>query len=339
MNAFLLFGSKDIKLEEKPIPTIEAPQVLVKPRFTGICGSDVHYFQHGYCGRFVPKRPFALGHEFSGVVQQVGSLVFGLSVGDEVAIDPSMPCGTCKHCKTGFYNLCLNMRFFGSASCDPHIDGSMAEYVVVPSSNCYKLPSGISLAQASLLEPLSVSMHAVKRAGQVAGKSVLITGGGPIGQLILRVLRAFGAYRITISDVSDYAREFALQSGADAVINPLDSNARTSHDAFDLVFEASGVPAALSNGIESVRRGGTVVLVGTLPENFAFPGNLIMSRELNVLGSFRFAHVFQDAMNLVASGSIKLDGIVTDVYQYNDFPTAMQRAMAKDRVMKVQVAN
>jgi L-idonate 5-dehydrogenase len=230
------------------------------------------------------------------------------------------------------------MKFFGSASCDPHIDGSMGQFVVVPSSNCHVLPKGIDLSKASLLEPLSVAMHAVRQVGDISGKSVLITGGGAIGQLILRVARAFGAYKVTVSDVSAYARDFALASGAIAAINPLDEHAWQSDNNFDVVFEASGVPSALANGLEVVRRGGAVVLVGTLPELFTLPGNLIMSKELKLHGSFRFAHVFQDAINMVASGQINLDGIVTDIYAFDDVPAAMQKALAKENVMKVQIA-
>ena len=338
MKTYLLYGPKDIRLAEKPAPNPEAGQVLVEIKFTGICGSDLHYFNHGFCGRFVPKRPFALGHEFSGIVREVGSNVQSLSIGDEIAVDPSMPCGSCNHCRSGHYNLCLNMKFFGSASCDPHIDGSMGEFVAVPSSNCYVLPKGIDLAQASLLEPLSVAMHAVRQVGNISGKSVLITGVGPIGQLILRVARAFGAYRVTMSDVNAFARDFALASGANAAINPVDENAWQANGHYDVVIEASGVPSALSNGLEVVRRGGTVVLVGTLPELFSLPGNLIMSKELKLFGSFRFAHVFQDAINMVAAGQINLDGIVTDIYGFDDVPIAMEKALAKDHVMKVQIA-
>ena len=338
MKTFLLYGAKDIRLAEKPIPQPEAGQVLIEPKFTGICGSDVHYFQHGYCGNFFPKRPFALGHEFAGVIHSIGSNVSGLKAGDEVAIDPSMPCGVCKHCRTGYYNLCQSMRYFGSASCEPHIDGAMGQYVVAPEANCYLLPTGISMAQASLLEPLCVAMHAVKQVERIAGTSILITGGGPIGQLILRVVRAFGAYNVTVSDVNEFAREFSLKNGANSVVNPLEENAWNSFNEFDVVFEASGVASALANGIHVARRGGSIVLVGTLPESFPIPGNLIMNRELKLLGSFRFANVFEDAMNMVAEGIINLDGIVTDIYRFDDIPQAMLRAFDKDQVMKVQIS-
>lgn len=339
MKAYLLHGAKDIRLEEKPAPEPGAGQVLLAPKFTGICGSDVHYYQHGYCGRFIPKRPFALGHEFSGVICGVGPNVQGLSVGHEVVVDPSMPCGHCHHCRTGQYNLCLAMKYFGSASCDPHIDGALAQYVVAPAANCHILPVGISLPQAALLEPLCVAMHAARRVEELAGTSVLITGGGPIGQLILRVVRAFGALKVAVSDVDEFAREFALKSGADAAINPLDESAWKSGDGYDVVFEASGAPAALANGLETARRGGSLVLVGTLPEQFPIPGNLIMNRQLKVLGSFRFANVFEKALAMVAAGIINLEGIVTETHGFDEVPRAMQRALSRDRVMKIQVAS
>jgi len=338
MKTFLLYGSKDIRLTEKSMPKLGADQVLVQPKFMGICGSDVHYYRHGFCGNFVPKKPFALGHEFSGIIHSIGEKVQGLKVGDEVAVDPSMPCRTCKHCCSGHYNLCLSMKYFGSASCDPHIDGSMAQFVVVPEANCYVLPSGITMAQASLLEPLCVAMHAVRQAGRIAGTSILITGGGPIGQLILRVVKAFGSFDTTVSDVDEFSREFALKSGASNVVNPLDENAWKSSAAFDIVFEASGVPSALVNGIQVVRRGGTVVLVGTLPEQFSIPGNLIMNKELKLHGSFRFANVFEDSMKLVSAGIINLEGIVTDVFRFEDIPMAMEKALEKNGVMKIQIA-
>lgn len=338
MKSYLLYGAKDIRLTEKVNPEPGAGQVLIKPKFTGVCGSDVHYYEHGYCGNFVPKRPFALGHELSGVIHSIGQNVQGFKVGDEVAVDPSMPCGSCKHCRSGHYNLCLSMNFLGSASCDPHIDGGMGQYVVMPKENCFVLPAGITLSQASLLEPLSIALHAVKQAGQIAGTSILITGGGPIGQLILRVVRAFGAYKVTVSDISEYVREFALKSGANSVVNPLEENAWDLVEGFDIVFEASGIPSALGNAIEMVRRGGSIVLVGTLPRSFSIPGNLIMSKELRLLGSFRFANVFEDAMNLVAEGIINLDGIVTNIFGFDDIPLAMKSALEKNRIMKVQIA-
>ncbi|NDA61632.1 MAG: L-idonate 5-dehydrogenase [Chitinophagia bacterium] len=339
MKSFLLHGPQDIRLAQRTMPVCDEGQVIVQTKYTGICGSDIHYFRDGFCGSFKPKYPFALGHEFSGIVHFVGEGVTSLSVGDAVAIDPSMPCGACSFCREGQYNLCKNMRFFGSASCDPHQDGSMASYVVAPASNCFVLPQGISLSQASLLEPLSVAMHAVRRAGPIAGKKVLITGGGPIGQLILRVVKAMGAYTITLSDVSEYARAFAITSGANWAINPLENGALQQLDQMDIVLEASGNPAALNNGIQAPKKGGTLVLVGTLPETFAINGNAIMSKQLQVLGSFRFANVFEDAIRMVAAGIIQLDGMITNTYSFDEIPQALNYALTQHERMKIQIVS
>ena len=150
-------------------------------------------------------------------------------------------------------------------------------------------------------------------------------------------MRAFGAHDITVSDVSEFARAFSLKSGANKVVNPLEENAWKYYNGFDIVFEASGAPSALANGIQVTRRGGSVVLVGTLPESFSIPGNLIMNKELKLYGSFRFANVFEDAMNMVAAGIINLDGLVTDTFNFDDIPQAMQHALNKNGVMKVQI--
>lgn len=318
-----------------PVPVPGTTEVLITVAFTGVCGSDVHYFRHGYCGRFIPKGPFALGHEFSGVIHSVGEKVTGLSAGDLVAIDPSMPCRNCKECREGRYNLCPDMRYFGSASCEPHLNGSLAGYVIVPASNVYRLPKGLSLELAALLEPLSVAMHAVRQAGNVAGKTILITGGGPIGQLIIRVLRAFGAARIMLSDVDPFARRFSLDHSADEVIDPAIPDTWSNMMPVDIVMEASGVPSALADGIRMTRRGGKIILVGTLPEEVMLPANLIMNRELTIRGSFRFANVFEEALELVAKGIIQLDGLITHTFPFEQTPLAIEKAMNRSEVMKV----
>lgn len=229
------------------------------------------------------------------------------------------------------------MKYFGSASCDPHMDGGFGQFVLVPEENCFILPKGISMEQASLLEPLSVALHAVKQVNGIAGKSILITGGGPIGQLILRVVRSFGAIQITVSDVNEFARDFSLKSGANMVVNPLNDEAWSQCSAFDVIFEASGAPSAVVNALQMAKRGASIVMVGTLPESFSIPGNLIMNKELKLLGSFRFANVFEDAMNMVAEGIISLDGIVTDTFDFENIPSAMNRALDKSSTLKVQV--
>ena len=338
MKTYQLHGAKDVRLTEKPDPEPQSDQVVIRVSTMGICGSDLYYYKQGYCGRFVPKEPFALGHEFSGIVSATGSEVSGVEVGDRVTVDPSMPCGTCFQCRQGTYNRCTNMKFLGSASCYPHIDGALSVFVVVPAENCFLLPDSVSLEQAALLEPLSVAVHAVLQADSVAGANVLITGGGTIGQLVLRVVQAFGAARTTVSDVTPFARNFALESGASDVIDPLADNPWEGHDGFDVVFEASGAVPALDAALQVIARGGTLVQIGSLPEEVPISANLIMTKELTVKGSFRYAHVFEKALNLIASGSINLDGIISRTYAYEDVPAAFEDALNKTEGVKIQVS-
>lgn len=335
MKTYFLHGARDLRLEEVTQPEITDDQLLIEVKYTGICGSDVHYYNHGYCGRFIPERPFALGHEFSGIVVKSGKKVDGFPINSAVAIDPSMPCRKCSFCSSGRYNLCENMRYFGSASCRPHLDGGFGKYVAVPAENCFILPPNVSLKEASLLEPLCVALHAVMQAGNVSGKSVLITGGGTIGQLILRVLKSFGATSVTVSDVSDFAREFSLKSGATSVINP--TSPVPDLKEFEIVFEASGAEMALQFALEAIQRGGTLVQIGSLAETVSIPANLIMTKELTVKGSFRFANVFKMALSLIDSGNLKLDGIITSSFPFNEIPTAMDKALNFKNSVKIQI--
>ncbi|MDA1044606.1 MAG: zinc-binding dehydrogenase, partial [Verrucomicrobia bacterium] len=183
-----------------------------------------------------------------------------------------------------------------------------------------------------------VALHAARQVKNIAGATVLITGGGPIGQLVLRVVQTFGALHISVSDVDKFARDFAMESGAHAVINPLEKDAWKDSGGYDIVFEASGAPAAMAASLEVIRRGGALVQIGSLPEDVTLPANLIMTKELTVKGSFRYANVFETAIALVAGGKLDLDGIISRTYSFDKVPEAMKHALSKDRVVKVQVA-
>lgn len=342
MSAFLLRGARVLDAVRLPIPRPGDGQVLIRVRRAGICGTDVHYFTHGRAGRFVPKRPFVLGHEFAGeVVAGVGGAAAAL-VGRRVAVDPSIPCAACPTCQSGRYNLCPDMRFFGSASCDPHLDGGFAQYVVAPAANCHPLDDRIGWGEAALVEPLSVVLHALNRSGGVAGKSVLITGGGPIGQLLALAARAFGAAVLVVSDPAAHARIQAVGLSADHALDPGSADfaaaaAALSRGGFDVMFEAAGSAAAVLQGLALVRRGATIVQVGTLPADVTLPYNDIMARELTVVGSFRFANVFATALTLMATGRINAGRVISAVYPLDEMPTAMARAVAKADAIKVQV--
>ena len=342
MRAFILHGQRDIQLGELPTPVAHPGQVLVRVRRVGICGSDVHYFNHGRVGNFVPNRPFALGHEFAGEVVETGEAVSGFSIADRVVIDPSQPCRQCRYCWNGRYNLCESMRYFGSASCDPHLDGGFAEFVAVPARNAHRMPAAMTWGEAAMLEPLSVALHAAQRAGNLVGASVFVAGGGAIGQLIALAARAFGAAQITLGDVAEFPRRFAIEQGADAALNPADADSEQqaqelSGGGFDVVFEASGSTHALVHGLKIVRRGGTIVQVGTLPAEVPIPANLIMSKELTVTGSFRFAHVFPMALQFAASRRIKVAPLISRTFPFEETQQAMAMAVAKDGVIKIQI--
>jgi len=312
-------------------------------RAAGICGSDLHYYAHGKCGNFIPTEPFILGHEFAGEIVASGDEKNASLIGTRVAVDPSRPCGRCKICRQGRYNLCPEMVYFGSASVVPPSAGCFAEYVVAPARNCAPLPDDFEYAWGALLEPLSVAAHAVQRSGGVSGKSVLITGGGTIGQMIQLVATAFGASKVVVSDVKPFAREFAIKQGATATLDPtnLDCSkqaAELAPDGFEVVFEAAGVGAALNQAFALCARGATLVQVGTLPDGTVIPANTLLTRELQYIGSWRFANVFERVIELVVSGRIDVRPLITRRYPFEQFQEAIVDATGAD-VIKVQIEN
>lgn len=342
MKAWVLHGEQDIRLEDRPTPRPAAGEVLVGVRAAGICGSDLHYHAHGRCGNFIPTRPFVLGHEFAGEIVAVGEGVDAARVGERVAIDPSRPCGTCRLCRSGRYNLCPEMVYFGSASVVPPSEGCFSEYVAAPARNAWVLPEGFDYSLGALLEPMSVSMHAVQRSGGVAGKSVLITGGGTIGQMILLCAKACGASRVVVSDPRPFAREFAIEQGASGAIDPTDAQAvdqARAHaaDGFEVMFEAAGVGAALKQGMQFVAKGATVVQVGTLPDETPIPANLLLTNELNYVASWRFANVFERVIDLVSSGQIKPQPLITRIFPLAALPEAIAEAGGGGEVVKIQI--
>jgi L-idonate 5-dehydrogenase len=342
MKAALLHGQRDLRLEDLPCPIAGSGEVTIRVGRAGICGSDIHYFSHGRVGRFVPKRPLVLGHEFAGTIVAVGNGVDNELIGARVTVDPSMPCGRCSYCRSGRYNLCEDMRFFGSASCDPHVNGGFAEFVSAPVANCFRIPDSISFGEAAMAEPLSVALHAVMRCGLVPGKAALVTGGGTIGQLIALVLRAFGARQVVLSDIGAFPRIVAVAGGADLALDAGDAAFQSkateaSSGGFDLVFEASGAAKALEQGLAATRRGATIVQVGTLPASVSLPLNELMARELNLVGSFRFANVFATALGLVEARRVDLRPLISGIYPLENVSEAMDRAIAKTETIKVQL--
>jgi L-idonate 5-dehydrogenase len=343
MKAFLLHGEKDLREDELDTPNPLPGQVLLRVKRAGICGSDMHYFSHGKIGAFVPKRPLVLGHEFAGEIARVGEGVAPSMVGRRVTVDPSIPCGQCKFCHGGRRNLCRNMKYYGSASCDPHIDGGFAEFTTAPAANCLVIPDSFGWGEAAMIEPLSVVVHAAHRAGDLKGRRVLVTGGGTIGQLMALVARNFGASQVIMSDIAAFPRELAVKLGADAALNAEDHDFEAqavalSHGGFDVLFEASGSAQALSQAIAAAERGATIVQIGTLPTPVTAPLNAIMTKELDFIGSFRFANVFAAALDLAVTGRVNLSALISVVLPLSQMQTAMDLAIGKREVVKVQIA-
>lgn len=342
MNAYAatLFGPEDLRVVERDPGPLEPGMVRVRFGAGGICGSDLHYFRHARTGDFIVTSPLVLGHEVAGVVEQVGAGVIGLTKGDHVAVNPSRWCGQCRACRERRPNLCENIYFMGSASKTPHMQGGFASLFDAAAAQCVKVPADLPLAAAALAEPLAVALHAVARAGDVAGRHVALFGAGPIGLLCLLAARLAGAARTTVVDVAAAPLAFALTLGADGVIDVSDGDSALREIAasapIDSALEVSGTAAGLGSAIRAVRRGGTVVQVGNLPGgDIAVPANAIMAKELDVRGSFRFGEEFYRAVDLIVSGEMDVMRLVTAQRPLREAPDAFRLALDRSRSVKV----
>jgi L-idonate 5-dehydrogenase len=344
MRAAVLTAAQTIQVQREPVPELAPGMVRLRVRRAGICGSDLHYFEHGHCGAFVPTRPFVLGHEFAAEVAEVGEGVQGLRVATRVTANPARACGVCDYCQAGRRNLCRQTIMLGSASTTPPTNGAFAEYVTVRADQCHELPDDVDDAAAAMLEPFAVALHAVKRAGTVAGKRVLVTGGGPIGLLAAMTARLFGAAPVVLTDVVEERLATARRLGVDLALNPMipgfsEKVREVDADGFDVVFEASGARGALRQSFDLVRPGGTIVQIGTLGSaDMPLPANSLMVREICYVGSMRYGDVFPEAIRLVAARRIALGELVSDTLPLADASEAFRRAAGKGNALKIQLA-
>ena len=335
-----IHGAEDLRIENVPCPQPGPDQALVKMGAAGICGSDMHYFRDGQIGKFKIQEPLIPGHEASGVIASLGANVTGLEEGQRVAINPSHPCGTCSRCREGRENLCDSMFFLGSASVFPHAQGMFREYFLISAKQCIPVSNQVSLEELALSEPLSVGLHAVNRAGNLCGKKVLISGSGTIGCMVLLAAKLDGAEQITMVDVLEEPLAIARKVGADQTLCVKPSAAPSPEllNEFDVAFEVSGAASALGNCIELVRRGGTIVQVGTLPvAGINLFANQIMVKELDIRGSMRFGNVFSRAVRLLESQRLNVQPILTGRFPIAEAAKALQLAFDKTISMKVQI--
>lgn len=320
-----------LTVEERSVPAPGPGEVLVRVRSVGVCGSDIHYFEHGRIADFVVESPLVLGHEASGDVVAVGDGV-DLPVGTRVAMEPGVPCGDCAQCRAGRYNLCPDVQFFAT----PPVDGAFAEFVVLPRAFVHPVPAHVSYDAAALIEPLSVGVWACEKGDVRVGTRVLVTGAGPVGIMAALVARANGASVVTISDVNPERLARAAELGFETV----DARSASLSEVVeaDVLLECSGASSAMEQGIRSVAPAGRVVLVGMAPTTMVeLPHGVIQARELWVTGTFRYAHAYPKAVALVASGAIDLDALVSKTFTLDEVEQALTYSRRDASAMKIIV--
>ena len=340
MDALVIHAPGDLRVEDCPTPAVEAGQVRVRVRTGGICGSDLHYYQHGGFGTIRIQQPMVLGHEIAGVIDEVGAGAAGFATGDRVAVNPSQPCGVCRFCQLGLQNHCLDMRYYGSAMRMPHVQGAFRQQIVIAARQAYPLADGVTDAEGAMAEPLAVALHAVNRAGSLLGRSVLVTGCGPIGAMVVIAARRAGATHIVATDVVEQTLRKVAKVGADETINVAqqpDALARYAAEKgqFDVLFEASGNERALRSAFEVVRPRGLLVQLGLSGSEMTMPFNTVVAKEFDIRGAFRFHEEFGVAVDLINKGLVDLKPLISATLPYRDASRAFALAADRSQSMKV----
>ncbi len=335
-TAAVLAGPGDLQLTSRSRPVPAAGEVLVRISTVGICGSDAAYFQG--TAAYTVGAPFVMGHEASGTVAETGDGVTGLAPGTAVALEPSLSCGECEQCTSGFDNLCPHSRYLGSAAVNPHRDGALQEYLIVPATHVLPLPEGFSLAEGALLEPMAVALHAARKT-PVEGKSVLVVGGGAIGQLTAIAAKTLGASSVTVSDVSARRAGTAVEHGADTALTTAGLKDKLSAGTrFDVVFDASGHPAGVEAALIAARPGtGRVVLVGNLPAGAGLPVKYIATAESWVTSTLRFAGGLTPALAFLHENKLDISWLVEQTIPFRNIVEAFEAPAAGDSPLKVHI--
>ncbi|SDD81348.1 2-desacetyl-2-hydroxyethyl bacteriochlorophyllide A dehydrogenase [Auraticoccus monumenti] len=324
-------GPGRVEVVTEPLPEVGPDEVLVRLLVAGVCGSDVHG-AHGT--HPLIDLPYYPGHEAVGTVEEVGAAVSGLTVGQRVTAEPPLPCWGCKMCRTGRSNLCENLEFFGCG----FREGGMADVFTVRGDRLHVVPDDLDLEQASLIEPLATPVHAVRLAGDVAGKAVAVIGCGTIGLLVLAVLRARGARAVVMTDVLAAKRAGALAAGADAVVDGTlpDAAERVRAElgeTADVVLDCVGVQATMDQAVDMVQRGGTVVLVGVPARPLQIPAILVQDRQLRIQGSATYLpEDYAESMAMLQAGTPDAASMITASYPLEEAAEAFEAAARGDQV-------
>ncbi|UCR90417.1 NAD(P)-dependent alcohol dehydrogenase [Mycetocola spongiae] len=335
MRASVLLAAEELEIQDRAVPVPDADQVLVRIEAVGVCGSDVHFYHEGKLGDWIVEEPLVLGHESAGVIVAVGADVDPARVGERVSIEPQRPDPTSRESLSGNYNLDPHMEFYAV----PGVDGAFAQYATIQSHFAHTVPDHVSLEAAALLEPLSVAIATARKAGFTVGSRVLITGAGPIGIITAQVAKAYGASEIIVTDVDARRREQAERFGATKTIDPIAEPVGTLGLDVDSFIDASGAAAAVRSGFGEVRPGGTVVLVGMGASEIPLPVTTIQNNELIVTGIFRYNNTWPTAIELVASGKVDLDALVTGRFDLDHVADALNSTRNPDTLKSVVTPN
>lgn len=313
MKALYLVEKGKLEFRDIAEPTCGPEEVLVRIRACGICGSDVHYYRSGGIGAAQVREPMILGHEAGGDVVEVGERVEGIRAGMRVAIEPQVSCGTCRHCQSGRYNLCPDVRFMAT----PPVDGALTELVAVGQEYAFELPASLDYEQGAMIEPLSCSLSGAMKGQVKVGDVAVVLGTGPIGVLMCACARACGATRVVACDLVPSRLEFAREMGATHTVKVDEEDARAAVDALtdgfgaDVVFETAGATPATQMTIELVRAGGTTVWLGFGKEEVSIAATMLVRKEVRVIGNRRYAHAYKDAIRMVTRGDVDVKKCIT----------------------------
>ncbi len=326
----LLLREGEVAVHETPVPEPGPHQVLVEVSAVGVCGSDVHYFDHGRIADHVVREPLVLGHEASGTIRAVGAEVRARAPGQRVALEPQETCGRCRECLAGRYNLCPQVVFFAT----PPVHGAFGQYVVLDAIRAHLVPDSLSDEAAALIEPLSVAVWAAHKASIAPGDRVLVTGAGPVGLLCADVARARGAASVVVSDTNAARLAVAGERGAQQTVDVSAGALEDQVEPVDVVLECSGAGPAVRSAFAVTGPAARVVLIGMGAATLELPVALIQQRELLVTGTFRYANCYPAAIALAANGVIDLDGLVTAKFGLKQVTEALTVAKTDPATLK-----
>ena len=321
-----------MRIQDAPVPEPKDDEIVMKVEYVGICGSDIHGFESGpFIPPKDPNQKIGLGHEAAGTVVKVGSRVKKIKVGDRVNIEPGVPCGKCKYCLTGHYNICPDVDFLAT---QPNYRGALTNYIAHPEAFTYKLPENMNTMEGALVEPAAVGMHAAELSGARPGKKIVILGAGCIGLMTLQACRVMGATEIVVVDVLEKRLNMAKKLGAMETVNGKEEDTPSRCKQIlgdlgaDIVFETAGSPFTTRQTTQIVARGGKIMIVGTVsgdtPMNF-----LSINREVQIQTVFRYANNYPMTIDAISSGRFDVKSMVTDIYDYEDVQRAFEESLSR----------